>query len=94
MGRGDRAFNGHPRYELYGTGTVFDSEATVRGFFEASHTPFPDQGNDIVHRLDAPFGQMSHPSILPQHWGLSRFSTTATMSNTELDCRVAFGSSQ
>ena len=36
----------HPRYELYGAGTVFDGEAAVRGYFAASRTPFPDQANE------------------------------------------------
>jgi len=38
----------HPRYELYGAGTVFDGEAQVRRYFAASRTPFPDQGNEII----------------------------------------------
>ena len=38
----------HPRYELYGSGVVFDGEAAVRGYFAASRTPFPDQGNEII----------------------------------------------
>ena len=38
----------HPRYEMYGTGTVFDGEEAVRGYFKASRTPFPDQGNEII----------------------------------------------
>lgn len=38
----------HPRYELYGTGKVFDGEAEVRGYFRASRTPFPDQANEII----------------------------------------------
>ncbi len=38
----------HPRYELYGSGTVFDGEEAVRGYFAASRTPFPDQGNEII----------------------------------------------
>jgi ketosteroid isomerase-like protein len=38
----------HPRYELYGSGTVFDGEDAVRGYFAASRTPFPDQGNEII----------------------------------------------
>ena len=38
----------HPRYEMYGPGTVFDGEAQVRGYFAASRTPFPDQGNEII----------------------------------------------
>jgi ketosteroid isomerase-like protein len=38
----------HPRYELYGSGAVFDGEAQVRRYFAASRTPFPDQGNEII----------------------------------------------
>ena len=38
----------HPRYELYGSGTVFDGEESVRGYFTASRTPFPDQANEII----------------------------------------------
>jgi hypothetical protein len=38
----------HPRYEMHGNGAVFDGEAAVRGYFAASRTPFPDQGNDII----------------------------------------------
>ena len=38
----------HPRYEMYGSGSVFDGEAAVRGYFAASRTPFPDQGNEVI----------------------------------------------
>ena len=38
----------HPRYEMYGSGNVFDGEAAVRSYFDASRTPFPDQGNEII----------------------------------------------
>jgi limonene-1,2-epoxide hydrolase len=38
----------HPRYEMYGTGVVFDGEQEVRDYFAASRTPFPDQGNEII----------------------------------------------
>ncbi len=38
----------HPRYEMYGSGNVFDGEGAVRGYFDASRTPFPDQGNEII----------------------------------------------
>ena len=38
----------HPRYEMYGSGAVFDGEAAVRRYFDASRTPFPDQGNEII----------------------------------------------
>ena len=38
----------HPRYELYGAGSVFDGEEAVRGYFAASRVPFPDQANEII----------------------------------------------
>ena len=38
----------HPRYELYGSGVVFDGEEAVRRYFAASRTPVPDQGNEII----------------------------------------------
>src|SRR5712691_4441375 len=38
----------HPRYELYGAGTVFDGEEAVRGYFAASRIPFPDQANENI----------------------------------------------
>jgi len=38
----------HPRYELHGSGVVFDGAAAVRSYFAASRTPFPDQGNEII----------------------------------------------
>ncbi len=37
----------HPRYELIGTGQVFDGEAEVRSYFNASRTAFPDQRNEV-----------------------------------------------
>jgi len=38
----------HPRYEMHGTGVVYDGEAEVRGYFAASREPFPDQSNEII----------------------------------------------
>jgi len=38
----------HPRYELIGTGHVFDGEDEVREYFRRSRTPFPDQRNELV----------------------------------------------
>jgi steroid delta-isomerase-like uncharacterized protein len=46
----------HPRYELIGTGDVYDGEAAVRGYFEETRTAFPDQRNQLValyHSVDA-----------------------------------------
>lgn len=38
----------HPRYELFGAGQVFDGEDSVRAYFAASRTAFPDQGNEPI----------------------------------------------
>ena len=37
----------HPRYELVGTGQVFDGEEQVRAYYAASRAAFPDQRNEI-----------------------------------------------
>ena len=38
----------HPRYEMCGSGVVYDGEAAVRGYFAATRTPFPDQCPEII----------------------------------------------
>src|SRR5438874_13838598 len=38
----------HPRYELIGTGDVYDGEAEVAGYFEETRTAFPDQRNELI----------------------------------------------
>jgi steroid delta-isomerase-like uncharacterized protein len=44
----------HPRYELIGTGEVFDGEAEVREYFELTRRAFPDQRNELLalHHAD------------------------------------------
>jgi steroid delta-isomerase-like uncharacterized protein len=44
----------HPRYELIGSGDVYDGEAEVRAYFEESRTAFPDQRNELIalHHAD------------------------------------------
>jgi predicted ester cyclase len=38
----------HPRYELVGTGQVFDGEKEVRDYYRQSRAAFPDQNNEII----------------------------------------------
>ena len=38
----------HPRYEMHGSGAVFDGEEEVRGYFRSSRAPFPDLANEII----------------------------------------------
>jgi len=44
----------HPRYELIGTGDVYDGEAEVDAYFEETRTAFPDQRNELIalHHAD------------------------------------------
>ena len=41
---------GHPRYELIGTGQVFDGADEVMAYYRSSRTAFPDQRN-VIHSL-------------------------------------------
>jgi len=38
----------HPRYEMHGSGLVYDGESEVRDYFESSRKPFPDLANEII----------------------------------------------
>lgn len=38
----------HPRYEMHGSGVVFDGEEEVRGYFASSRAPFPDLANEVI----------------------------------------------
>jgi len=44
----------HPRYELIGTGQVYDGLDEVRGYYASSRAVFPDQRNEIraVHHAE------------------------------------------
>ena len=46
----------HPRYELIGTGDVYDGPEEVARYFEETRTAFPDQENELIalhHAEDA-----------------------------------------
>src|ERR671924_1679407 len=38
----------HPRYELIGTGDVYDGPDAVARYFEETRTAFPDQRNELI----------------------------------------------
>jgi steroid delta-isomerase-like uncharacterized protein len=44
----------HPRYELVGTGDVYDGPEEVARYFEETRTAFPDQRNEVIalHHAD------------------------------------------
>src|SRR6266511_3408545 len=44
----------HPRYELIGTGDVYDGPGEVARYFEETRAAFPDQRNELI--------SMHHPA--------------------------------
>jgi steroid delta-isomerase-like uncharacterized protein len=44
----------HPRYELIGTGEVYDGEDEVRAYYREGRAAFPDQRNELIalHHAD------------------------------------------
>ncbi|MFC4273998.1 ester cyclase [Achromobacter aloeverae] len=38
----------HPRYEMHGSGAVYDGTDAVMGYFESSREAFPDLVNEII----------------------------------------------
>lgn len=76
----------HPRYELVGTGQVFDGEEQVRRYFTASRAAFPDQRNEVHslrHAVDAVVVEFD---LLGTHLGtFAGFDPTGR----EFRCRMA-----
>jgi predicted ester cyclase len=44
----------HPRYELIGSGQIFDGAEAVLGYYKASRAVFPEQRNEVlaIHHAD------------------------------------------
>ena len=44
----------HPRYEIVGTGDVYDGAGAVAGYYQASRAAFPDQRNEntVLHAAE------------------------------------------
>jgi steroid delta-isomerase-like uncharacterized protein len=76
----------HPRYELIGSGQVFDGEDEVRGYYATSRAAFPDQRNEI-HSLAATDGSVVVEfDLLGTHQGtFAGFEATGK----EFRCRMA-----
>ena len=60
---------GHPRYELIATGEVFEGEAQVRGYYEASRAAFPDQRNEVHELYHLDDGVLVEFDLLGTHLG-------------------------
>ena len=96
----------HPRYELIGTGDVFDGEEEVRAYFAESRTAFPDQRNEPIAFHHADEALIAEFWLRGTHLGsfrglpptgrsfecrMAAFFVFGGPDNTELDCeRVYF----
>jgi limonene-1,2-epoxide hydrolase len=38
----------HPRYEMHGSGAVYDGQESVMAYFESSRATFPDLANEVI----------------------------------------------
>jgi steroid delta-isomerase-like uncharacterized protein len=59
----------HPRYELVGTGQVFDGEEQVRQYYATSRAAFPDQRNEIHSLRHADDAVVVEFDLLGSHLG-------------------------
>lgn len=60
---------GHPRYELIGTGQVFEGPEEVTKYYRDSRTAFPDQRNEIVSMRHADDAVITEFWLLGTHEG-------------------------
>ena len=59
----------HPRYELIGTGQVYDGAEEVRQYYALSRTVFPDQRNEVRSILCAQNTVVVEFDLLGTHLG-------------------------
>ena len=59
----------HPRYELIGTGQVYDGTEEVTQYYARSRAVFPDQRNEVRSVLSAPDTVVVEFDLLGTHLG-------------------------
>ena len=59
----------HPRYELVGSGQVFDGEEAVRRYYAGSRASFPDQRNEVHSLRHADDAVLVEFDLLGTHLG-------------------------
>jgi predicted ester cyclase len=84
----DRALEtfAHPRYEIIGTGEVYDGPEEVARYYRDSRAAFPDQRNDLISLRHAGDAVIVEFWLLGTHKGrLGRLEPTGR----EFKCRMA-----
>ena len=59
----------HPRYELVGTGDVYDGREEVARYFEETRTAFPDQRNELLALHHADDAVIAEANLFGTHEG-------------------------
>src|SRR6058998_2362406 len=59
----------HPRYELIGTGDVYDGPEEVARYFEETRRAFPDQRNELIALHHADDAVIAEFDLLGTHEG-------------------------
>src|SRR3954465_12151867 len=62
----------HPRYELIGTGDVYDGPQEVARYFEETRTAFPDQRNELIAMHHADDAVIVEANLYGTHQGSFR----------------------
>src|SRR6476659_1534584 len=62
----------HPRYELIGTGDVYDGHEEVARYFEETRRAFPDQRNELIALHHADDAVIVEANLYGTHKGLLR----------------------
>ena len=62
----------HPRYELIGTGEVYDGPDEVMRYFEETRTAFPDQRNELIELHHANNAVLVEANLYGTHKGAFR----------------------
>jgi steroid delta-isomerase-like uncharacterized protein len=59
----------HPRYELIGTGDVYDGPEEVARYFDETRTAFPDQRNELIELHHADDAVIVEANLYGTHQG-------------------------
>src|SRR6476659_2176251 len=59
----------HPRYELIGTGDVYDGPAEVARYFDETRAAFPDQRNELIAMHHSEYAVIVEANLYGTHKG-------------------------
>jgi hypothetical protein len=86
----------HPRYELIGTGDVYDGAAEVASYFEETRRAFPDQRNELIALHHSDDAVIVEANLYGTHLGTSagcrRPAAGSRSASARCSCSTRIGS--